>query len=326
MKKVISCRAFADSDTAQYRLRVLTYYHRFGLEATLAAFPVKRSTLYLWQRKLKTSGGRLSSLVPRSSRPHRVRQMETHPMVLAEICRLRSKHYRLGKKKLYPLLIRFCEPLRITCPKVATIGKIIARNHLFFDKPTFGYHDPNRKKHRRRKKMRVRYAPKPTHGGYVQMDTIETYLDGMRRYTITAIDVKLKVAYAQTFKSKTAAHALAVLQTLMTMLPAPVTAVQTDNGSEFESVFDGYCRQERMSHLYTYPRMPKVNGVIERFNRSIQEEWLDIYQDELIDPELANRRIREYLTFYHNDRIHEGLADLTPAQVLGKVIESPKGA
>ena len=50
-----------------------------------------------------------------------------------------------------------------------------------------------------------------------------------------------------------------------------------------------------------------------------------MYQDALIDLELTNRRIAEYLWFYHNDRIHEDLGDRTPADVLGKKIKSPKG-
>jgi hypothetical protein len=61
MKKVISLSAFADSETAQYRLRVIKYYQQFGLEATLSAFPVKRSTVFLWQKTLKDNRGRLSS-------------------------------------------------------------------------------------------------------------------------------------------------------------------------------------------------------------------------------------------------------------------------
>ena len=77
MKKIISMHAFADSDTAKYRLRVIEYYNRFGIKATLAAFPVKRSTLFLWKKTLRDSKGRLKSLVPKSSRPHKVRRMHT---------------------------------------------------------------------------------------------------------------------------------------------------------------------------------------------------------------------------------------------------------
>jgi transposase InsO family protein len=325
MKKVVSLTAFADSDTASYRLRVINYYQRFGMEATLVAFPVKRSTIFLWQKTLKENGGRLSSLIPKSSRPHKVRRMQTHPLVLAEICRLRKKHYRLGKKKLYPLVKRYCKRVGIAFPAISTIGKIIKRNQIFFDKPTYGYHDPNRQKHQRRKKTRVRYAPKPKLGGWVQLDTIETRVGDLKRYTITAIDVKLKVAYAQTFKSKTSANALIVLKTLQAMLPVDIHTVQTDNGGEFEAGFEAYCIKQRIKHVWTYPNSPQVNGVIERFNRSLQEEWLDMYQDELIEPAQANIRIRQYLYFYHNDRIHEGLGDQTPASVLERKIKSPKG-
>lgn len=326
VKKVTSVKAFADSETAQYRLKVIEYYQRFGLCATLAVFPVKRSTLFLWQKTLKKNQGRVSSLIPASSRPHTVRMMNTHPLVLAEICRLRKNHYRLGKKKLYPLLKKYCKEVGIEYPAIATIGKIIKRNHIFFDKPTEGIHDPGRKKYQRRKKERVIYAPKPESGGYVQLDTIETIIGTLRRYTITIIDVKLKVAYAETFKSPTAANALIVLKTFQTLLPLTIHTVQTDNGSEFMGVFDTYCSTTHVKHVFTYPKHPKVNGVIERFNRSIQEEWLDMYQDELIEPYQANQRIREYLHFYHNERIHESLGNQTPACILGKeIIISPKG-
>ena len=325
MKKVVSLNAFADSETAQYRLRVIKYYQRFGIEAALSAFPVKRSTVFLWQKTLKDNQGRLSSLIPKSCRPHIVRLMKTHPLVLAEICRLRKKHYRLGKKKLHPLIKRYCNQTGLDSPAVSTIGKVIKRNHLFFDKPSYGYYDPNRKKHKRRKKQRVRYAPQSKTGGYLQMDTVETMVGVLKRYTVTAIDIKLKIAYAQTFKSKIAVNALIVLKVLQTMLPVPIHTVQTDNGSEFEAVFDRYCLDEKIKHLWTYPHCPKINGVIERFNRSLQEEWLDMYQDELIELDQANQRIAEYLYFYHNDRIHESLGDQTPAAVLGKEIKSPKG-
>ena len=325
MKKVASLSAFADSTTAQYRLRVIEYYQRFGMAATLAAFPVKRSTVFLWQKTLKNNKGRLSSLIPYSSRPKTVRRMHTHSLVLAEICRLRKKHYRLGKKKLFPLVRQYCQTIKIDYPAVPTIGKIITRNHIFFDKPTHRYHDPGRKKYQRRKKQRVRYAPKPTAGGYVELDTIETVVGTVRRYTITAIDVKLKVAYAHTFKSATAVNALVVLKILQVMLPMRVHTAQTDNGSEFMALFDTYCAVYQIKHIFTYPKHPKVNGVVERFNRSLQEEWLDMYQDELIEPDTANQRIAEYLYFYHNDRIHESLGDKTPAAILGKEIKSPKG-
>lgn len=42
-----------------------------------------------------------------------------------------------------------------------------------------------------------------------------------------------------------------------------------------------------------------------------------MYQDEMLDLVLINQRIREYLDFFHHDRIHESLADQTPAANIG---------
>jgi len=46
MKKIISVNAYADSKTAQYRLEVINYYRRFGLEATLAEKIQRASAVY----------------------------------------------------------------------------------------------------------------------------------------------------------------------------------------------------------------------------------------------------------------------------------------
>jgi hypothetical protein len=209
MKKVISVNAFSDSETAKYRFKVVSYYQQFGMKAALAAFPAKRSTILLWQQTLKENKGKLMSLVPHSSRPHTCRGMETNPLVLAEICRLRKQYYRLGKEKIYPILKKYCEAVGITMPAESTIGKIITRNHLFFSRSRYGFHDPSRKRPEYIKRSRVLKAPKPSEGGYVELDTVETRIAGVKRYTVTAIiDVKLKIAYAQTFKGKHSRNAL----------------------------------------------------------------------------------------------------------------------
>lgn len=325
MKKVISVNAFSDSETAKYRLKVVNYYQQFGMKATLAAFPAKRSTVLLWQQVLKNHGGKLSSLIPISSRPHKCRNMETNPLVLSEICRLRKLHYRLGKEKIHPILKKYCEKLKLILPATSTIGKIITRNHLSFSKASYGYHDPDRKRPELIKRSRVKYAPKPEIGGYVELDTIETRITNVKRYTVTVIDVRLKIAYAQTFKSKHSRNSKAVLEIFRTILPVPIHTIQTDNGSEFLDEFDRYCQANNFKHLFTYPHSPKINGVVERFNRTIKEDCLEVYYDELDNLSLINSRISDYLLFYHNERVHKTLGNRTPSEIIGKYIPSPKG-
>ena len=51
-----------------------------------------------------------------------------------------------------------------------------------------------------------------------------------------------------------------------------IKAVNTDNGSEFLANFEKFCRDNKVIHFFTYPRSPKMNAVIEKFNRTIQKE------------------------------------------------------
>lgn len=320
MKTVISINQFDKYEVAKYRLKVINHYQQFGLESTLNAFPAKRSTLFLWLKKLKDGQGKLVSLIPQSTRPHQLRQMMIKPKVISEIARLRQKHYRLGKKKLKPLIDTFCKKEGIKPPSVSLIGKIIKRKNLFYQRPTSSY-DPGRKRYTRKRKERVKHAPKPKTGGYIQADTVETIVLGVRRYTISFIDVKLKVAYSKTFTGKLAKYALEAFVEFQELIPTPIHTIQTDNGSEFEGVFNKYLTKQSIKHVWTYPNCPKINGVIERYNRSVQEEWMESYLCEIDDTMQFNKRLKEYLYFYNNLRVHESLDLKTPAQVIGRELK-----
>jgi len=316
MKTVISINQFDKYEVAKYRLKIINHYQHFGLKSTLNAFPVRRSTVFLWLSKLKSGNGSLVALIPQSTRPQRVRQMSVDSRIISEISSLRQEHYRLGKLKLKPLIDEFCKKKDIKPLSVSLIGKVIKRNNLFFQRPQ-ACHDPARKKYTKKKKQRVKNAPKPTIGGYIQADTVETFVLGTKRYTISFIDVKLKAAYSKTFKGKLSKYALESFREFQAILPASIHTVQTDNGSEFGGVFDQYLSKQDIKHIWTYPNCPRINAVIERYNRSIQEEWMETYLHEIDDTIQFNKRLKEYLYFYNNLRVHESLGLKTPSQVIG---------
>ena len=61
------------TDKAQYKAKVLVFWEKYGLEATIEAFPVKRSTLFLWKKKVKKANGSFEALneqkrTPKTSR------------------------------------------------------------------------------------------------------------------------------------------------------------------------------------------------------------------------------------------------------------------
>jgi transposase InsO family protein len=47
-----------------------------------------------------------------------------------------------------------------------------------------------------------------------------------------------------------------------------------------------------------------MNAHVERFNRTIQEEFVDYHMQELIDPEVFNKNLIDWLVWYNTERPH----------------------
>ena len=77
--------------------------------------------------------------------------------------------------------------------------------------------------------------------------------------------------------------------------------------------FDQYLKDNHIKHLFIYPRCPRINGYVERANRTLQEEFID-YALELLFEDLVkfNSELIKYLIFYNTKRIHRGLNNLSP--------------
>src|SRR3989338_9795911 len=110
---------------AKRKARILAFWQKYGAEAALEAFGVKRRTLYDWQARLKKGGGQLEALNNKSRRPHQVRQRLWPNEVKAAIRSLRIEHPNLGPDKVALLLpnhLSSVSPL----PKARTIARIIS--------------------------------------------------------------------------------------------------------------------------------------------------------------------------------------------------------
>lgn len=110
--------AYMISEEAKKRPKILTFWQTHGLAATKDAHDVQRRTLFGWKRKLKEGRGKLESLNPGSRRPNVVRKRLWDAAVIEEIKRLRFDYPNIGKEKLHPLLLTFCEEKRVVCPKI----------------------------------------------------------------------------------------------------------------------------------------------------------------------------------------------------------------
>lgn len=114
------------SEKAQYRYRVRRFWEKYGLEATMEAFKVKRRTLYHWRSRLREGANNPEALNEKSRAPRKRRKRLWPKEILEEIKRLRTVYPNLSKEKLYPLIKVFCDPRKLSYPKPRTIGRIIA--------------------------------------------------------------------------------------------------------------------------------------------------------------------------------------------------------
>ena len=303
-----------DDQVVAYRLEVLSFFQEFGLEATKKAFKVSKTTLYRWQKTLTDHQGKISSLLPKSTRPRHLRRMATDSRVIEYIQKLREEHYRLGKRKIKVLLDRYCFNLRIETISVSTIGKVIKRNHLFFQKQGRLYHNPNSgwAKRKPAKRLRVRYSPKPTDFSHLQMDTVLKMIEGVKSYLYSAIDIKLKFALSLAYPKLNSQNTLDFFKKVELVYPLKIKSIQTDNGLEFLGIFEPYLKRQNIPHFFIYPRCPRINGVVERYQRTLQEEFLNPNLDLIHQPQLFNDKLAEYLLFYNLERPHQALGFKSP--------------
>ena len=96
------------TETAKHRLKVLTFWKQYSLQATLVAFDVSRRTLFNWQATLKRGENKIEALNERSKHPQIVRRRVWSKTITDQIRLLREKYSNLGKDKIQVLLALFC--------------------------------------------------------------------------------------------------------------------------------------------------------------------------------------------------------------------------
>ena len=161
------------------RLKILIFFDKHGLTATLDAFDVSRRTLYRWKAVQVKSNGSLAALAGKSSAPQRRRQSGISALIVQQIRVLRTQYPNLGKAKLHVLLKPWCHAQGLALPSVSTIGRIIARA------PDKMRHAPQRLNAKGRPKSVRRFTRlrKPKNIEAIPMslwavDTIERICDG----------------------------------------------------------------------------------------------------------------------------------------------------
>lgn len=302
------------TEQAKERCRILSFWEKHGSEAVKEAFGFSERTLFRWQKNLTANQGKLEALNPGSKIPKTKRKREIETWVKEEILNQRKEHPRLGKEKIHALLKD-----KGYAKSVSTVGRIIGELKEKGALPKrikysmYGSTGNLVERHISKKKKQRR----PKGEKSTETDTIIRFVDGLKRYIATAIDAEGKFAFAFAYKTHGSKQAADLLQKYNLVSPTKITALQTDNGSEFNLHFESACQELGITHYHSYPRSPKMNCHIERFNRTLQEEFIQ-YNRSLLrdDVEAFNQKLCDWLLWYNTIRPHHSLGLLSPLKYI----------
>ena len=302
---------------AKQRVKILQFWKKYGLQATTDAYGVKQSTLYLWWKIYKDNNYRIVSLNPGSQARINNNQREIHPLILKEIKRLRLEECpNMGKAKVKKNLDIFCKENELAIYSESKIGRIIKEKKIYHHRQKIS-HFGKIKIIKKKKKLR-----KPgnltinSSGDLIEIDVVVRFVGLMKRYIVTAVDVHSRYSFALCYTRHNSLCARDFIQKLEQAFPYKIKAIQTDNGSEFHKYFMKYLEERKIVHYWNYKGQPYKQGHIEKYNRTIQEEFIDQNEIWFDDVNEFNKKILEWVMWYNTKRYHWSLNLMSPVDYL----------
>ena len=258
--------------TPQGRLRLCQRIEAgWSVAAAAESMNISRQCAHKWWSRYRTEG--LEGLRDRSSRPYSCPH-QTPPRVERRIVALRQAR-RLGPARL----------AGIVGVPASTVHRVLVRHGInrlrWLDRPTgrvirrIETTRPGELVHIDVKKL----ARVPDGGGHRFHGRRREVLHKRSGYTHihTAIDAYSRLAYSEFAGVENTDNCVAFLERAVTWFAAhgiTVERILTDNGSGYRSKpWRRRCAELGIVHRRTRPYRPATNGKVERFNRTLLDEW-----------------------------------------------------
>lgn len=302
---------------AKKRLAWMDFYQKTGnARLTCRHFGISPDTFYRWRRRYQGKNLKTLEADPKAKRPRQLRIPTTPPSLVSLIQSLREQYPRWGKEKIARLIWRQGHQVSVSTVG-RTIARLKARGALREPVPNF----ISAKKRYLKRSWGVR-KPETFHahipGDLVEIDTLDVRpVPGVVRKQFTARDIISKWDTIRVFGGATALLAAKFLDMLMESSPFPIKAIQIDGGSEFKGAFEEACRVRGITLYVLPPRSPKLNGCVERSNRTHTEEFYEVH-DFSFDIAVLNQELLAWETVYNTVRPHQALSYLTPLEYIAR--------
>ena len=223
---------------------------------------------------------------------------------------LREEYPRWGKDKLVILLRHEGHDC-----SASTVGRMLhgLKEHGVL-RETVANHISARKRWRQRpyaiRKPKEYVAKEP--GDIVEVDTLDVRpLPGVILKHFTARDIISRWDVLEAHTRATSHTASGFIDTLQKRMPFPIKAIQVDGGAEFQDVFETECQRRGIKLFVLPPHSPKLNGHVERAQRTHTEEFYEVTDTSFDLPEL-NRALLKWEVVYDNIHPSQALGYLTP--------------
>lgn len=132
-------------------------------------------------------------------------------------------------------------------------------------------------------------------------------------YLHHAVDDHSRVAYSEILgdeRQETAAGFWHRAQAFFGGYGITVKRVLTDNGSCYRSKAFTNALGPEIAHKKTRPYRPQTNGKVERFNRTLNQEWA--YAETYLCDEARSATYQDWLHHYNHHRTHTGIGGKRP--------------
>jgi transposase InsO family protein len=299
------------SSSARLRLEWMIFYETVAEHdayATAKHFNITPKTFYKWFKRF--DNGKVKLLEEQSRKPNNLRKWQVSPQEECRIMKLRKAHLRWGKMKIKHLYLKAYGE-KISDWKVL---RVIQKHNLYPDQIK-AEKQRNKLKNATKRNRIQKLEMEDKHWFLVHLDTIVIHWGSLKRYILTACDHHGKVAYARMYSTKSSRSAKDFLYRLHYLIDADIINIQTDNGSEFFAEFEEALKQLEIKHWFSRPRTPEDNSIVEKFNQTLQQEWLDDGHSTPVIREF-NINLTEWLIEYNFVRPHQTLEYMTPYEYL----------
>jgi putative transposase len=300
------------SKEAKIRQSWFEFYHNNKSNGRLTCrhFGISPQTFYRWLKRYDPQHPR--TLESRSHRPCKLRQPTYSIEQIEAVRKIREEYPKWGKDKLAILLQKAGYQL-----SVSMVGRIITylKSRNILREPLVNPVSARKRLHPRPYAIRKpkEYQPKLP-GDLVELDTMDVRpLPGIILKHFSAYDVVSRWNVLGIYNQATAENAKRFLDDMEKRTPNQIRSIQIDGGSEFQSVFEEECRIRDIKLFVLPPRSPKLNGAVERANRTHAEEFYEIVDSSFDLADLRPKLLQWEITC-NTVRPNQALHYLTPFQ------------